>query len=327
LEPHFAVLNPGGRDKTQLFVHGAGRPSDPGHPPVNYHAYAACCGGGFYGDRKDVPEGVRSVLVLLRKNGLPQAGEAIRKLRAAGKKVFVSWKESGFHQVGEALGDARRYARFLAICAEADGFLASTPELSVLYRAAGCRAGEFVPTPYPAGESGWEFSRPMDERVGIFVGTREFFVPSRNHLLAVTCACLMGVPVTVINTDGSAGERLLRAISPEIRIVNTKLSYPEYLQLMARHRLVFQFDRSAVPGQVAGDALLCGVPCVGGDGAIERLIFPDLCGQGRESGELVRIAGALLGDETFYQQMVVASFEKAKTTISFPVVREKLLSL
>ena len=41
----------------------------------------------------------------------------------------------------------------------------------------------------------------------------------------------------------------------------------------ARHKIVLQADKSAVPGQVAGDALLCRMPCVGGDGAIDRLAF------------------------------------------------------
>lgn len=45
---------------------------------------------------------------------------------------------------------------------------------------------------------------------------------------------------------------------------------------MARHKIVLQLDRSHVPGQVAGDALLCRIPCVGGDGAIERITFQKL---------------------------------------------------
>src|SRR5438876_10792614 len=46
-------------------------------------------------------------------------------------------------------------------------------------------------------------------------------------------------------------------------------SYPEYLRDVSRHKIVLQLDRSHVPGQLAGDALLCRIPCVGGDGAIE----------------------------------------------------------
>ena len=59
---------------------------------------------------------------------------------------------------------------------------------------------------------------------------------------------------------------------------------------MARHKIVLQADKSAVPGQVAGDALLCRMPCVGGDGAIDRLAFPATCGYGRSLGELPDLA-------------------------------------
>ena len=39
-----AVLNPGGRDPQQSFPDGAGTPDEKLHPPVNYHAFAACTG-------------------------------------------------------------------------------------------------------------------------------------------------------------------------------------------------------------------------------------------------------------------------------------------
>src|SRR5213078_2267042 len=42
---------------------------------------------------------------------------------------------------------------------------------------------EFVPTPYPVEDENWNWA--MENRSGIFVGTREFAVPSRNHLAAL----------------------------------------------------------------------------------------------------------------------------------------------
>ena len=59
-----------GATRQGSFAQGAGLPSDSGHPPVNYHAYAACCQGGFYRKSEEVPDAVRCVLVLLRKDGL-----------------------------------------------------------------------------------------------------------------------------------------------------------------------------------------------------------------------------------------------------------------
>lgn len=323
----FAVLNPEGRDKAQVFTNGAGTPADPGHAPINYHAYAACLNGGFFQKTREIPPDTTAVLVLLRKNGLKDALSALRDLKGKGKRTFISWKESGLHQVSAALSDAGRYTRFQEICAEADGFLSSTPEMVALYRAAGCGIGEFIPTPYPVDAPDWDFFHPVHERHGIFIGTREFEVPSRNHLLAVTTACALGLPVTVVNTDGRSGEKLLRAISPDLHILSGTMPYGDYLRKMASHRIVFQLDRSAVPGQVAGDALLCRVPCVGGDGAVERLAYAATCGLARDTSALSETAARLLSDDEFYDSAIRESQEAALARLSFGAVAERLKRL
>jgi hypothetical protein len=326
LEFSFAVLNPGGRDKTRIFAQGAGSPSDPGHPPVNYHGYAACCRGGFYRRHGEIPDSVEAVLVLLRKSGLGDALEAIRRLRQRGKQVVVSWKESGLPQVARTLENPRIAKRFRAICAEANGFLSSTTDLVPLYRATGCAHGDFVPTPYPLDESVWNFSLPISQRRGVMIGTREFKVPSRNHFLAISSVCELPQPITVINTEGWTGVRLLRSISPKLRVVAGSLPYADYLRLMAQHRVIFQLDRSAVPGQVAGDALLCGLPCVGGDGAIERLVFPELCGMKLSVESAVRVAAKLLQDDEYYVETLQRSRDLGLEKVSFTKVKEQLVA-
>ena len=70
---------------------------------MNYHGYAACCRGAYYRRHQDIPDSVEGVLVLLRKSGLGDALQAIRSLRKRGKRVGVSWKESGLLQVARAL--------------------------------------------------------------------------------------------------------------------------------------------------------------------------------------------------------------------------------
>jgi hypothetical protein len=324
LEPGFAVLNPGGRDRTRIFAQGAGLPSDPGHPPVNYHAYAACCQGGFYRKSEEVPGAVRCVLVLLRKDGLNHALHAARKLRKLGKRVVISWKESGLHQVARVFAKPGLNQRFRAICSEIDGFISSTTDLVPLYEAARCGGGGFVPTPYPVEEPAWDFSVPIRQRRGIFIGTREFGIASRNHFLAISSVLKLGQPVTVINTEGWTGSRLLRSISRDLRIISGKLPYTAYLCLVAQHRIVFQLDRSAVPGQVAGDSLLCRVPCVGGDGAVEKLAFPGLCGLPAESA--VKVAERLLADDNYYAETLEKSRELALKRLSFSRVKDQLLS-
>ena len=167
----FAVLNPGGRDPDQLFSDGAGKPEDPGHPPVNYHAYAACCRGGFFRSENSIPEGTDKVLLLLRKRNLRQALKSLASLRKRGSLIFVSCKESGSHQVADLLGDVARWQLFQEICSAADGAISSTPELVSLYRTAGCSRVDFIPTPYPVGSPAWNFSQPLEKRRGILAET------------------------------------------------------------------------------------------------------------------------------------------------------------
>ncbi len=302
------VFNPRGRDRPQEFPDGAGGPGDPGaaHPPVNFHAYAACARGSFLTDLRDVARADpgRPVLLLLRRDAR-EGLRVLRKLRAAGRRVAVSFKETGTAQLAAQLAAPTALAPALAALREADAVLAPTPDLAAFARAAGARRVEFLPTPYPVDDPRWDFSAPAGERRGVWVGTREFGVPARNHLAAVLAAVRLaeaaGEPVSVVNSEGRRGAGMLAALgfSPAPGAPRRSLAplpYADYLRALSRHRLVFQLDRSGVPGQVAGDALLCRVPCVGGDGAVERLAFPDLCGHGRDAGELFALADDLLRD-------------------------------
>ena len=329
----FAVLNPRGSDPDQIFLDRAGVPNDAVHPPVNYHAFAACTAGGFYRKDQSIPEETKRVMLLLRSD-LKDSRNALNELRRAGKTVFVALKEAGAFQVAETLRRAGPLRIFQEICERADGAIATTPDLVALFNGAGARAVEFLPTPYPIEDFRWDFSLPVEERRGIFVGTREFATPSRNHLAALLAirplAEAMQEPVTVFNGDGWRGRGTLdRLRFPEglLRVIEGRLPYAGYLRLMARHRLVWQLDASAVPGQVAGDALLCRVPCVGGNGTTERLVFPDLCGHGRTCEELFDLAARLLDHPHDVQSVMERTMEIAGQTISFTAIEKRLESL
>lgn len=326
---HLAVLNPGGGDPFQTFADRAGAPGASGHPPVNYHAYAACTAGSFHRDAKTIAPDARTVLLLLRRD-LKLCLKNLVALQATGKVVAVSLKESGSHQVAALLADAAKMTLFREICARANFCLSSTPDLVPLYLGAGAQRAEFLPTPYPVDDPCWDFSRPVSERQGIFLGTREFDVPSRNHLAALLSARQLGAPVTVCNLDGRRGRRRLQSLGFEegrLRIVEGRMAYPDYLRLVASHRIVFQLDRSAVPGQVAGDALLARVPCVGGDGAVDRLAFPSLTSFGQSSAELIAKAAILLRDDAAYAQAVEESQQLAREQLSFTAIAERLAAL
>jgi len=295
------VLNPGGRDPEQHFHDGAGE-TEQGHPPTNFHAYAACTRGSFHRETKRAMAENTPILLLLRGD-FSAADGAFDTLQTAGRFVAVALKETGLHQIAHQLSDPARLARFTRIVNRAPGCLAPTTEAADFYRAIRRNPDGvvFIPTAYPVDDLRWNFAQPINQRAGIFVGTREWDTPSRNHLATLLSARQLsdetGEHVTVFNLDGRKGARLLSGIGlarGKLRVIDRRLAYPEYLREIARHKIVFQLDTSFVPGQVAGDALLCRLPCVGGNGAIERIAFPQSCGFNRSIAEMRAIALQLL---------------------------------
>ena len=315
------VLNPGGHDPEQNFSPGLPAPNDGEHAPVNFHAYAACTGGAFHRDvKRAISEGL-PVLLLLRGD-FKATKRALVALQKHGLPVAVTLKETGLHQIAQQLGDPKRAALFREIVRAADGCLAATPEALQFYG-----TGQFIPTPYPIEDPRWDFSRPLGERSGIFIGTREWNVPSRHHFAALTLALEIGEPVTLFDEDPRRCRKVLAALGApksSVRVLEQRLPYRDYLTEMARHRIVLQADRSAVPGQVAGDALLCRLPCVGGDGAIDRLAFPRTSGHGRSLGELKELATRLLRDPEFHAEVTAESQQQARAHLGFEVVARKL---
>ncbi|HKP92294.1 MAG TPA: hypothetical protein VJS88_00225 [Chthoniobacterales bacterium] len=327
------VLNPSGRDEPQDFPDGAGESALP-HPPTNFHAYAACTRGSFQRETKNALAQNTPVLVLLRGD-FSASERALETLQAGGRFVAVSLKEAGLHQIADQLRNSARLARFIRIVRKADAALAPTPEAADFYRAVrGDTGAAFIPTPYPIDDPRWNFSRPIEQRAGIFIGTREWDVLSRNHLAALTLARQLSAEtseaVTVFDYAGRKGARLLDELgfgAGKLRILNKKLSYPDYLREVARHKIVLQLDTSFVPGQVAGDALLCRVPCVGGNGAIDRLAFPGSNGLDRSMEELGKIALRLLTDQVWYRESVGGLESAAIPRLSFKTVAEELRKL
>ena len=324
------VLNPGGRDDAQDFRDGAGETALP-HAPTNFHAYAACTHGSFQREPNAAVAQNTPVLLLLRGD-FAASERALETLQTAGRFVAVSLKETGLHQIAGQLQNSARLARFIRIARKANACLAPTPEAADLYRAIrGDDRVAFIPTPYPVDDPRWDFSRPTDQRAGIFVGTREWDVPSRNHLAALLLAHRLsettGEPVTVFDHDGRRGARLLSEIGfsqEKLRVLNKMMAYPDYLREVARHKIVLQLDTSFVPGQVAGDALMCRIPCVGGNGAIDRLGFPETCGLNRSINEVGQIAAGLLTDSDRYRAIVATLQNVATESLSFQVVAEQL---
>src|SRR6266516_5743078 len=223
----------------------------------------------------------------------------------------------------------------MKIVAEADGCIATTPEAAEIYQRIRLKRDRatvaFIPTPYPVEDQRWIFFLSPTEQSGIFVGTREWDMPTRNHLTALLVARQLceatSEPVTVVNLDGYKGHQLLSDLRfPEgkLRLIEKWKSCQYYLRDVARHKIELQLDHSHVPGQVAGDALLCRTVCVGGDGAIERIAFPKTCGVGRQIGEIASIALELLKNAESHAAMVADSQKRALKRLSFQAVRSQL---
>lgn len=334
---HLAVLNPGGKDPPQSFPDGAPPPGSHGHPPVNFHAYAACTRGWFCRTVKQVlKEGPSACLVLLRSD-LRQALKAVLQLKSAGVPVFVSFKETGSFQVARQLSDPAVLDRAREAIRRAHGAIAATPWLVPFYKNLAGRLNypaEFIPTPYPVDQPAWDFAIPFAERRGIFLGTREPATPSRQHLAALLALrSILGarknLPLTLFNLEGRQGQRWLENTGldlerPGVQILTRRLAYPDYLKVLATHRIVFQLDQSHVPGQVAGDCLLTRVPCVGGNGAIERVAFPNVSGDLNEAETMCAWAAELLRDDDLYMQFISQAEERALRELCFPVVAKRL---
>src|SRR6478672_1206329 len=213
---HFrlTVLNPGGRDPEQRFD-TIPAPGEGAHPPINLHAFAACTLGAFhFNPRRAIAENTQ-VLLLLRSD-FRTSERALAELKKEGRTVAVSLKETGLHQIAQQLRDPAKLSRFMKIVEQADACIATTPEAAEIYQRVRSKHDPatvaFIPTPYPIEDERWDFSVPRNEQSGIFVGTREWNVPSRNHFTALLVARELckttDEPVTVVNLDGYKGRRL-----------------------------------------------------------------------------------------------------------------------
>jgi len=234
-----SVLNPGGRDLEQYFDEPIG-PGAPGHPPINLHAFAACTNGAFHRATKNAIEEKRPILLVLRGN-FRASERALVECNEAERTVAVALKETGLHQIAHQLRDPAKLSRFIKIVTQADVCIATTPEAAEIYQRVRSKHDHatvvFIPTPYPIEDQRWDFSIPRNEQSGIFIGTREWEVPSRNHFAALLVARELceatGEAVTVVNLDGYKGRRLLGELNfPEgkLRLIDNRLEIPQISQ-------------------------------------------------------------------------------------------------
>ena len=332
-EFRLSVLNPGGRDLEQYFDQSAG-PDAKTHPPVNFHAFAACTRGSVHRATKNAVGEKRPILLLLRGN-FRATERALAECHKEKRTVAVALKETGLHQIAEQLRDRGRLTRFVRVVRAADGCIATTPEAAEIFRRVREKRDAdtvaFIPTPYPLEDKAWDFAVPPNQQSGLFIGTREWDVPSRNHFAALLLAREIcsdsDEPVTVFNFNGRKGAKLLEELQfppGKLRVHDKHEPYGDYVRIVAKHKIVLQLDRSRVPGQVAGDALLARTICIGGDGAIERVAFANYCGEGRTTAQLKTIALELLKNTSARATAIVETQWRAAERLSFQAIRKQL---
>lgn len=331
--PRIAVLNPGGKDPYLDYTNGLPSPNSKQHPPVNYHAFAACTAGAFFRDLRQVlrlnPQ-QWLVLVLLRSDYSP-AIRALQSLTKAGFRCLIALKESGIFQVNNNLLKPNRWQNLRTAASLAHGAIATTNWSIPLLSTAGAKQVFHLPTPYPIESTDWNFQIPDSKKFGIFLGTREFDTPSRIHLLALEFALPIALKhqrkITLID-DGSAPRwwRKLHSQSDSLQLIRGPLPYPDYLRLLASHELVFQLDASRVPGQVAGDCTLARVLCIGGNGEIERIVFPQTSSFGKNLDQLLCLLESCLAQPQLRLQLEQSAWLAAQS-ISFTNARQKIANL
>jgi len=319
----FAVLQPGARSRSRCFAQGPGSPDDPGPFPHGLHAYAACRSGSFHRSLRSLPVHADDVLLVLEKRNLRKALAALKFLRGKGARIRVTCHDSGSAGIAALLGDVTRFDLFREICRCADGAVAATPESVSVYAAAGSPETLLIPPPCPVDLPEWDFSQPAGKRRGIFIGTDSFLPGSSNHMAALMMADRLSreleCPLAVVNTEGRRGGMILKSLrknNPLFFLVEAPVGLPDLLRVVSLHRIVWQLDASSDWGAGGPAALLCRIPCIGGNGAVERIAFPGLSSPASRE-DMLESARLLLTNDKEWQEQVDASQHRAAEFLSF----------
>ncbi len=325
-----AVLNPGGRDRPRSYFDGPGRPGDATPPPIGVHAYAACCKGSLHREAKSIPAGVQNVLILLTKSNLRRAMAELRELQARHTCVRIAFRQSREQDIADLLGDVTRHELFCEICREANGAIADSPLMAALFKAAGATHIRVIPPPCPVDFPDWDFSQPLTKKRGIFIGTQSFSDSSQRHATALMIANRISIdlacPLAVLNSEGRRGGMILKRIqktNPLLFIVEAPLDYPDFLRLMALHRIVWHLNANDDP--IATASLLCRMPCLGGSGTISRTAFPKLSVPATLE-DMDSAARTLLSCDTDWRDAVEDSQARARESLSFAITASLLES-
>jgi len=326
-----SVINIGGRDSNQFFRHGAGFPTDPGHAPVNYHAYSSCVNGAFLQDFEFTSQ-FENFIFLLRSD-LPKSLSNIKKLRKQkpNSKIVLMFKETGPFQLYTIFEDPKNLILFSELISLSNGIISPTPFLNSFYKNFTDKLVEFIPTPYPFHSKEWNFSIPSDQKKNIYLATREFDIDWRMHLYSLGSIRKWiekkNIKLTVVNQDGNSGKKWFKNLGfseSNLNLIDGKLNYTDYLKLLAKHQLIVNPDLGMVPGQIAGDSLLVKTPVIGGNSILQEIIYPELTTKSADYDFIIQNLEKFYSNMPEINRVITESIERSEKEISFGVIGRRL---
>ena len=303
-------------------------------PPLGYIGFAVASHGRIFRTLTDSVADPQPILIVADAR-LEAAKSAIQTIRNAAanapRRVLLTFVERAMKEIMAELRNPQSMERFKALLNLADGMIVSAPELLGFINSlnVNCQCIH-IPAPYPLENPQWDVSLPTNQRSGIFFGDIPFREPDRNMLAwlyaAAEIAAKTGHHLSIFSTPGfSQGPTAAQlGLSAPMFTQIPACDYGSYLQHLASHRIVIKPNSLDGVSNVAGDALLSRIICVGGEGTLERVAFRESCGSGRSSDNIRAIAESLLTDDAFYDRQVEKSQQIAMQSMSFGAVNARL---
>ena len=169
------------------------------------------------------------------------------------------------------------------------------------------------------------FTVPIENREGIFIGTRTLSQNlKRNTLFSLGVANKIAAENKTFATffcEDKIDLKFMQSYLINLGLENTRiipgpLPYESWLKLIATHKVLFQMDASDTLGQVVGDAVLVGVPSVGGT-TVNSHLFGTYC----EVGDHAPALSAILENPDTPNQFE-ESFAAFRKATSLPTLKE-----
>ena len=274
------VLNPGGRDPAQDFSSGAIAPNDREHAPVNFHGYAACTGGAFQRDvgARDRAKATGAPAPARQISENAARPDELKRQRTNGRGCVEGNRSAPDRAATRGSRNARNVSARSSQAA--DGCLAATPEaLAVLWA-----DGEFIPHALSGAAIRAGIFRDPLTNDAAFLSARGNGTCLRGIISPrLLMARRSGRTVTVFRRKSARAAARSGARSAVPWRAPAASSDGCLIAIISRRwRGTRSFCKPTKRGPGTGGGRRAALPhaLCGGDGAIDRLGFPQTCGLG-----------------------------------------------